>query len=109
MEIVELDPSVHVRGERAAIVAHGLTGLTRGLEHGEAVVLRTADGDHYAARVDRIDFDLEDTFYTFDIGARLPEDLALERLAGLDPSTHDLAMHELVDLLGELGKDDPLG
>lgn len=102
MEIIELDASVRVRGERAVVVGHSLTGLTRGLEHRESVVLHTAEGDYYAARVGGIDFDFDDTIYTFDVGARLPEDLAQERVEGLDPSVHDLSLHELVDLLGEL-------
>lgn len=106
MEIVALDPSVRVRGERAVVVAHGATGLTRGLEQREAVVLHTVDGDYFAAQVSGIDFDIEDTFYTFDIGARLPEDLALERVQGLDPDAHDLGLHEIVDLLGEISHDE---
>ncbi|MBZ5737791.1 hypothetical protein [Nocardioides mangrovi] len=105
MEIVALDPSVRVRGERAVVVAHSQTGLERGLEHREGVVLHTAEGDYYAAQVGGIDFDIDDTIYTFDIGARLPEDLALERVEGLDPAVHDLSLHEIVDLLGELSKD----
>ena len=32
----------------------------------------------------------------------MPENLALERVNGLDPEVHDLSLHELVDLLGEL-------
>jgi hypothetical protein len=102
MEIVELDESVQLRGERVLVVGHSLTGLTRGLDPKEPVVLRTSDADHYAARVRSIEFELEDTIYTFEVGARLPEDLALERISGLDPKRHDLSMHEMVDLLGEL-------
>ncbi|MDF1605942.1 hypothetical protein [Nocardioides sp. YIM 152315] len=102
MEIIELDGAVRVRGERTLVVGHSLTGLDRGLEPRESVVLRTGDGDYYAAQVRNIEFDLDDTIYTFAVGARLPENLALERVAGLDPATEDLSMHELVDLLGEL-------
>ena len=102
MEIIELDESVQVRGERVLVVGHSLTGLTRGLDPKEPVVLRTSDADHYAAQVRSIEFELDDTIYTFEVGARLPEDLALERIGGLDPKRHDLSMHELVDLLGEL-------
>lgn len=102
MEIVELDVSVPLRGERTLVVGHSRTTLSRGLEPRESVVLRTADGDHYAGQVRGIEFELEDTVYTFDVGARLPEDLALERVHGLEADTHDLSLHELVDLLGEL-------
>jgi hypothetical protein len=102
MEIIELDAAVRVGGERTLVVGHSLTELTRGLEPRESVVLHTADGDYYAAQVRGIEFELDDTIYTFDVGARLPEDLALERVEGLDPLEHDLSLHELVDLLGEL-------
>ena len=102
MEIVELGPGVGVRGERTLVVAHSSTRLTRGLEPRESVVLQTADADHYAAQVRGIDFEIDDTIYTFDVGGRLPEDLALERVQGLDPVEHDLSLHELVDLLGAL-------
>ncbi|MBA2955803.1 hypothetical protein GON03_15820 [Nocardioides sp. MAH-18] len=102
MEIIELDASVEVRGDRVLVVGHSLTQLSRGLEPREQVVLRTADADHYAAQVRTIEFELEDTIYTFDVGPRLPENLALERVNGLDAEVHDLSLHELVDLLGEL-------
>ena len=102
MEIIELDASVEIRGNRVLVVGHALTQLTRGLEPREHVVLRTADADHYAAQVRSVEFELDDTIYTFDVGPRLPEDLALERVSGLDPQVHDLSLHELVDLLGEL-------
>ena len=102
MEIIELDGSVDVRGNRALVVGHALTRLARGLDPREQVVLRTAQGDHYAAQVRAVEFELEDTIYTFDVGPRLPEDLALERVTGLDPAIHDLSLHELVDLLGKL-------
>ena len=101
MEIVVLDESVPVRGERVLVVGHSRTRLERGLEPRESVVLRAGD-DHYAAQVRGIEFELDDTIYTFEVGARLPENLALERVAGLDPEVHDLSLHELVDLLGEL-------
>ena len=102
MQIIVLDGTVQVRGERSLVVGHSLTDLPRGLDPREPVVLRTGDGDFYAAQVHAIEFELEDTVYTFEVGARLPEDLALERVDGLDPQQHDLTLHELVDLLGEL-------
>jgi hypothetical protein len=102
MEIIELDAAVRVRGEHTLVVGHSLTQLTRGLEPRESVVLHTADGDFYAAQVRGIGFELDDTIYTLEVGGRLPEDLALERVAGLDPAEHDLSLHELVDLLGDL-------
>ena len=108
MEFLELNGPARVEGDHLLVVAHTATQLTRGLDHGEAVVVRTSSGELHAARVLDIGFEPEDTIYTLDVGARLPEDLARERVAGLDASVHDLALHELVDLLGELGRDEGL-
>ncbi|GAB3761110.1 hypothetical protein FB382_003283 [Nocardioides ginsengisegetis] len=99
IEVIELAPG---REDDTVVVAHSATSLTRGLEFGEAVVLRTAEGEHWTAKVRDIGFEVDDTVYTLDLGARLPDDLAADRLEGLDPLRHDLELHEVVDLLGDL-------
>ncbi|MBI2243518.1 MAG: hypothetical protein HYU55_06070 [Nocardioides sp.] len=104
MEFIELNSPARVSGEHVLVISHSSTALTRGLNHGEAVVLQTQDGERYAAEVIDIGFWPEDTVYTFALGARLPEDVARERIAGLDPEKHDLALHEIIDLLGELAR-----
>ena len=104
MEFIELHGPARVSGEHVLVISHSSTALTRGLDHGEPVVLQTDKGELYAAEVIDIGFWPEDTVYTLALGARLPEDLARERIAGLDPSQHDLALHELVALLGELAR-----
>lgn len=102
MELLELTGPVRVTGDHMLVIPHGRTSLRRGLDHSESVVLKTAQGEMYAAQVLDIGFEPEDTVYTLQVGARLPRELAEERIAGLDPAKHDLAMHELVDLLGQL-------
>lgn len=102
MEFIELNSPARVSGEHVLVISHSSTALTRGLNHGEPVVLQTQEGELYAAEVIDIGFWPEDTVYTFALGARLPADVARERIAGLDPEKHDLALHEIVDLLGEL-------
>ncbi|HYF72553.1 MAG TPA: hypothetical protein VD864_07015 [Nocardioides sp.] len=104
MEFIELHSPARVSGEHVLVIAHSSTALTRGLDHGEPVVLQTDKGELYAAEVIDIGFWPEDTVYTLALGARLPENLARERIAGLDPAQHDLALHEIVDLLGELAR-----
>jgi len=104
MELVELTGPVRVTGDHMLVIPHGRTSLRRGLDHGESVVLKSAQGDLYAAQVLDIGFEPEDTIYTLQVGARLPKELAEERIAGLDPAVHDLALHELVDLLGQLAR-----
>lgn len=106
MELIEVAEMLRGRGERTLVVAHSSTSLARGLDHDECVVLRDGEGEHFAARVVAIDFELDDTVYTLEVDARLPEDLATERLAGLTISS-DLRMHVVVDLLGELRRGGP--
>ena len=106
MQLVEVDHLVRGTEPHTVVVAHSGTSLARGLEHGEPVVLLVAGQDHYAARVREIEFEPEDTVYVLDLSARLPGDLAAERVAGLR-ADHDLPLHELVDLLGELRRMPP--
>ena len=61
--------------------------------------MRVEDGELHVARVTGFEFLLDDTVYTIELGGRIPEELARERAAGLDPARHDLALHEIVDLL----------
>jgi hypothetical protein len=101
MELIEVAELCRGKDPGTVVVAHSQTSLQRGLELGEEVVLAT--GEHFhSARVRDIDFELDDTVYTLDLGGRLPADLARERAEGLDPERHDIEMHELIDLLGDL-------
>lgn len=105
MELIEVTELVRGRDGQTAVVAHSDTGLDRGLEIGEAVVL--SEGSEFrAAKVRNLEFEPEDTYYTFELGGRLPEDLAQERVAGLGPMT-DVRLHEVVDLLGDLRQSGP--
>ena len=102
MEMIDAGELVPGPGERTVLVAHSQTGLRRGLDFGEAVLLRAADGEYHVARVVDLTFELDDTVYTCELGGRIPEDLARERAAGIDPVHHDLEMHEIIDLLHDL-------
>lgn len=99
MEIIEPTEIGRGQDDRTVLVAHSHTGLRRGLDHGEAVILRAEDDEHHVARVVDITFELDDTVYTIEVGGRVPADLARERAAGLDPAAHDLPLHEIIDLL----------
>lgn len=102
MELIDVTALVGGPDERTIVVAHSSTTLDRGLDRGEAVVVRVEDGEFHVARVRDIDFEPEDTVYTLELGGRLPADLAEERIEGLTPERHDLALHEIVDLLSDL-------
>lgn len=103
MELVGLEDQV--RSGAQVTVRHRHTDLARGLEHGEAIVVESAGGERHAARVTGIDLEIADTVYTVAVGVRLPDELARERIAGLDPIRHDLTLHQVVDLLGDLRLD----
>ncbi|WP_343907096.1 hypothetical protein [Nocardioides aquiterrae] len=102
MEMIDAGALVPGPAERTVLVAHSRTGLRRGLDLGEAVLLRAPDGEYHVARVVDLTFELDDTVYTCELGGRIPEELARERAAGLDPDRDDLELHEIVDLLHEL-------
>ena len=108
MELIELKGAIRVAGGHVLVIPHSQTSLRRGLNHDEPLVLRAANGEMYAAKVLDIGFEPEDTVYTLEVGARLPRALARERIAGLDPAVHDLALHEVVDLLGDLAQAERL-
>ena len=99
MELIEVAELARGRDAGTVVVAHSETTLRRGLEFGEEVVVREAGADFHAAVVVEIAFELDDTLYTLILGTRLPPDLARERL---DPDRHDVELHELVDLLGDV-------
>ena len=102
MEMIDAGELVPGPAARTVLVAHSRTGLRRGLDFGEAVLLRAPDGEYHVARVVDLTFELDDTVYTCELGGRIPADLARERAAGLDPAHHDRELHEIVDLLHEL-------
>jgi hypothetical protein len=102
MEMIDAGELVPGPSARTVLVAHSRTGLRRGLDFGETVLLRAPDGEYHVARVVDLTFELDDTVYTCELGGRIPADLARERAAGLDPAHHDRELHEIVDLLHEL-------
>jgi hypothetical protein len=102
MEIIDAGELLPGPGERTVLVAHSRTGMRRGLDFGEAVLLRAEDGEYHVAKVVDITFELDDTVYTCLLGGRIPEDLARERARGIDPGRDDLELHEIVDLLHDL-------
>lgn len=65
-------------------------------------MIRTDDGEYHSARVVDLDFELEDTIYGLQVGARLPAEMAAERLsdAPLDEDTKDV--HRIVNMLARM-------
>ena len=84
------------------VVRHSETALARGLEPAERVVLQDADGGYRSGTVEELEFTLDDTEYLLRLGVVLPDDLAAERLSGVELSRDQQGIHDVVDLIGEL-------
>jgi len=94
------------------VVPHRTSGLARGLELDEEVVIVDPDGEFHAATVHDLTFTLDDTHYVLEMGTRLPPQLVRERLAAPsvpvqpEPEDHEVPQEEdlqsLLNLLGEL-------
>ncbi len=105
MELVESIVPQLSRRSRSLVVRHTAAGLLRCLEPGEAVVVHDpTSGDYWAGAVADVDFEVADTVYRVELGVRLPEDHARERIGApvghgaLTEETVD--MQDLLDLLG---------
>ncbi|MBC9733100.1 hypothetical protein [Nocardioides marmotae] len=83
-------------------VAHSTTALAHGLEPGEGVVLADPDGEQHLAIVVDFEFELDDTVYVLEVGARLPEEMADRLVSGAAEPTGEEGLTEVVELLGEL-------
>lgn len=89
------------------VVSHSDSGLTRGLELDEQVVVVDPDGEFHAASVVDLEFSLEDTHYVLELGVRLPPETVRERLAdgagdGGAAVGDGQDLGALLDLLGRL-------
>jgi hypothetical protein len=104
METVDVELSDFTLRARSMLVSHVASGLTRGLEPGEQVIVRDATRGRFSAYVADIGFEPADTVYRLRIGVRLTEEEAAERLRGASAPAAGgtLTRQGVLDLLGEL-------
>jgi len=108
MELIGIEMSELTRRSRSILLNHSDLALDRGLEPQEKVVLWDAvSGDYHSGTVADIDFSLDDTHYRLEIGIRLPEELALDRITGIPASSRGLGTREVFALLRQLRDDAP--
>lgn len=100
---------VHIRltaadlvGSGVVVVNHARTGLDRALDVGQRIVVTDQDGEFHGATVVAVGGDGVDPEYHLRIGARLPLDLAAQRMTDIDVTPEQADIQEVVDLLGEL-------
>jgi hypothetical protein len=103
VELIDIELTEFTRRSRSVVVAHRDSGLQRGLEYGERILLHTGE-EYRTAVVADIDFDLEDTHYRLVLGGRVPAELAQERVAGTAPAVSGrVSVHDIADMLARSG------
>ncbi|CAM3322811.1 hypothetical protein NODU109028_11510 [Nocardioides dubius] len=108
MELIGIEMSELTRRSRSLLLNHSDLALERGLDIGERVVLwDSVSCDYFSGLVADVDFSLEDTHYRFEIGIRLPEELALDRITGMPSTSRVLEPQDVVTLLQQLREAAP--
>jgi hypothetical protein len=107
MELIHVDlSSVElVAGPGPVVVSHRTSELPRVLREGEAVLVSDRDGEFHSAVVLSAVGE-EELAYELHIGARLPMDMAAQRLADVELTPEQQGLHEIVDLLGDLRRSE---
>ena len=104
MELIDIELSEFTRRSRSLVLAHADSGLRRGLEYGERVILHTGGDEYRTAVVADVDFALEDTHYRLILGGRVPAELVPEKVAGTAPSVSGrVSVHDIADMLARSG------
>jgi hypothetical protein len=99
---VDLSAAELISGPGPLVVGHEQTGLAAVLDEGQEVVITDRDGEFHAAVVLSVDSSRGEPVYALHLGARLPLDMAAQRLTDVDMLPENRGLHEIVDLLGEL-------
>lgn len=103
MQSVEVELSDFSLRRRSVRISHVAADLLRGLEPGEQLVLHDRAHGYFTGHVADLDFEPADTVYRVEIGVRLTEHEALERMRGtLASGEGQITRQDLVDLLGQL-------
>lgn len=103
MELIHIRWTTRDLARRAEVViAHSQTGLDNALDVGQRLVVTDLDGEFHGAEVSAVGGDGADPEYHLRIGARLPTDVAAQRLTDTDTAPENAGVQEVVDLLGEL-------
>ena len=103
MKLIEIELSEFTRRSRSLVLAHSASGLDRGLEYGERVLVNTG-GEYRTAVVADIDFTLDDTQYRLVLGGRVPPELVEEKTRNSVPAVSGrVSVHDIADMLARSG------
>lgn len=104
VELIDIELSEFTRRSRSVVLTHSASGLGRGLEYGERVLLHTGGEEYRTAVVADIDFTLDDTQYRLILGGQVPAALAVERAGATAPSVSGrVSVHDVADMLARSG------
>lgn len=107
MQRINLELSPFSRRSRSIAFGHVGSGLTAGLTWGDTVVVHDPiDASWFLATVADLDFELEDTRYRLEIGARITASEAATWLAPVADEHDRVSAQGLMALLGELRQRD---
>lgn len=81
MELIETQLTEFTHRSRSLAISHAETGLRRGLEYGERVLVRSGE-DYRTAVVADIEFTAEETHYRLVLGGPVPAQMAEDSLLG---------------------------
>ncbi len=103
MELIGIEMSDFTRRARSMLLNHADLALDFALDEGERLVLWDAlSGDYHSGTVVDVDRFGSEVQYRVEIGIRLPEELALDRITGMRSTTARLSNQDIVDLLEQL-------
>lgn len=101
MLLVETEVAEFTRRSRSLQVSHTATGLPRGLEPGEVVVVRSG-AEHWTGCVVDVDFTLDDTVYRLSLGGVVPVEQAEALLREEAAEAPRVDVADVVAMLGSL-------
>lgn len=99
MELIDVEISEFTRRSRSFLLTHEATGLVRGLEYGERVLLHTG-AEYRTAVVADIDHDREHAYYRLVLGGLVPAEIALDRVRdGAPRLSGRVSVHDVADVM----------
>lgn len=108
MDLIAIEMTEITRRSRSILLHHRDLALDHDLDPGERVVLwDSISGDYHSGKVLDINFTIDDATYRFEVGIRLPDELALARLTGVLSVGHQISTEQVINLLGRLREDAP--
>jgi len=102
VKLIEIELSEFTRRSRSLVLAHSGSGLDRGLEYGERVLVNTG-AEYRTAVVADIDFTLDDTQYRLVLGGRVPPELVEEKVNAAPAVSGRVSVHDIAQMLARSG------